>query len=151
MASRPENERRCAYLTYRDTFCGSKARVRNRKVIRSIVLKHWAQSGVTPDEQHLTKTISALKALLKDRVFELEKLARKEFPDLFAKSPADSHPIARLSKDDVKAKESAELDCKNRRDNPGCPDPPTSDSTLFASYMLQLKGTHYFTYRNSNR
>jgi hypothetical protein len=56
---------------YRDTFYGSKARVRDRKVIRSIVLKHWAQSVITPEEQHPTKIIFVLKALLEHRVFEL--------------------------------------------------------------------------------
>lgn len=91
-ASRPENERQCAYVMYRDTFYSSKARVRDRKVIRSIVLKHWAQSVITPEEQHPTKIIFVLKALLEDRVFELWKQARKEFLDLFAKLPPFSHP-----------------------------------------------------------
>jgi hypothetical protein len=51
MASQTERERQCVYLTYRDLFCGSKARVRNRKIIRSIILKHWGQSGNNVHEQ----------------------------------------------------------------------------------------------------
>jgi hypothetical protein len=51
MASQTERERQCVYSTYRDLFCGSKARVRNRKIIRSIILKHWGQSGNNVHEQ----------------------------------------------------------------------------------------------------
>ena len=117
MASRPERERQRVYLTYRDTFCGSKARVRDRKVIRSIVLKHWAQSGTSLDEQHLGTTITVLKALLKNRVFEFERQAREAFPDLFAKPPPFPHAIARSSNHNAKFKHSTNTDRKGCGDN----------------------------------
>lgn len=89
------------YLTYRDLFCGSKARVRNRKVIRSIVVKHLGQSGTVVHKQHLEKTIDILKTLLEDRLFEFERAARKIFPDLFAKSPRVPYTITSSSEQDA--------------------------------------------------
>jgi hypothetical protein len=67
--------------------------VRNRKVIRSIVLKHLGQSGNDVHEQHLERTINILKTLLKDGVFEFERTARRTFPDIFAKSPPVPHTV----------------------------------------------------------
>ncbi|KAH6613074.1 hypothetical protein C7974DRAFT_405121 [Boeremia exigua] len=126
MALQPSRADQYIYLTYRDTFCGSKARVRDRKVIRNIVLKHWAQSGTPPDEQHLDKTISVLKTLLKDRVFEFERRARKAFPDLFAKSPQSPHAVARSSINGVTSNESKNTDHRRCKDNITSLDPQVS-------------------------
>lgn len=103
MASRTEKERQFMYLTYRGLFCGSKARVRNREVIRSIVLKHLCQSGNDVHKQHLERTISILKTLLKDRVFEFERTARRTFPDLFAKTPPVPHTVTSSTEQDTMA------------------------------------------------
>jgi hypothetical protein len=103
MTSQTERERQCVYLTYRDLFCGSKARVRNRKIIRKIVLKHSSQSGNDVHEQHLGRTINILNTLLKDRVFEFERTARRTFPDLFAKSLPVPHTVTSSTEQDIMA------------------------------------------------
>lgn len=108
MTSQTERERQCVYLTYRDLFCGSKARVRNRKIIRSIVLKHLGQSGNGVHEQHLERTINILKTLLKDRVFEFERTARRFFPDLFAKSPPVPHTVTSSTEQNTMAERPTE-------------------------------------------
>lgn len=78
--------------------------MRNRKVIRSIVLKHLGQSGNDVHAQHLQRTIDILKSLLKGRVFEFERTARSTFPDLFAKSPPVSHTVTSLTEQNTMAK-----------------------------------------------
>jgi hypothetical protein len=82
--------------------------VRNRKIIRSIVLKHLGQSGNDVHEQHLERTINILEMLLKDRVLEFERTARRTFPDLFAKSPPVPHIVASSTEQNTMAERPTE-------------------------------------------
>lgn len=86
MKSKTKTERLSVFSTYRDVFKGDNARVRKRKAIRNIVLKHWSSRQNATNKSEINKVIPVLKALLADRVFESEELARREFPKLLLES-----------------------------------------------------------------
>jgi hypothetical protein len=124
------------YLTYCDLFCGSNARVRNRKVIHSIILKHWAQFGTIIHEHYLEKTVIVLKTLLKDHVFEFERTARKMFLDLLAKSLPVPPAITASSKHDAMAEGLTNTEHERHRDNLKSLAPHVSYSMFSATHIL---------------
>ena len=82
-------ERRRVYVTYRKLFSGRNALVRAKKTILKII--HTSPTFRPFAGQKLdSKTISILKSLHSDRVFELEEVAKKEFPELWSKTSPDS-------------------------------------------------------------
>ena len=92
MTSAVKVERRRVYVAYRKLFSGTNALVRKKKAILKIL-----QTSPTFKPfagQHLeSRTISILKSLLKDHVFELEEAAKREFPELWSKTSPDSKAL----------------------------------------------------------
>jgi hypothetical protein len=87
MDARAPADRRQVFLTYRELFTGKN--VRKKKVIRKILLKHLPDSKASASDAYINDTVSILKSLLEDRVFQSEEQANEHFPDLFKGSPSE--------------------------------------------------------------
>jgi hypothetical protein len=91
MTSQARAERQRVFLAYRKAFTGKNARTRNKKAIRRIVQDQDCSSLI---DIPIVDVVRILYILLRDRIFESEELASKEFPDLF-KSFQNDQPIKR--------------------------------------------------------
>jgi hypothetical protein len=85
-------ERQHAYLRYRKVFSGRSALVRTKKDILAAI---QAFSASEPSAVQLPKrkTISILRSLLEQQVFQLDEQARKEFPELWLKIPEGNEAL----------------------------------------------------------
>jgi hypothetical protein len=95
-------ERRCIFLAYRDVFIEKRARVRKKKVIRSLVLQHWSSTKSLVGGCGFDKVVHILRTLLIDGIFESEVQAGKEFPNLVFKSSQNDCWVERGEAPDTK-------------------------------------------------
>lgn len=81
-------ERQHVYLTYRELFSGKNAHVRTKKDIIGTI---QACSTTKPSTtiQPKRRTISILRSLLDNHVFDTEGQGRIEFPELWLNRPRD--------------------------------------------------------------
>jgi hypothetical protein len=95
MDARAPADRQHVFFTYRELFTGKN--VRKRKAIRKILLNHLPDLKESAGDAYINNTVSILKSLLEDRVFQSEDEASKHFPDLFTGPPSE-RPTGNISK-----------------------------------------------------
>jgi hypothetical protein len=95
MDARAPADRERVFLTYREHFTGKN--VRKKKAIRKILLKHIPDSKASAGDAYINNTVSILKSLIEDRVFQSEEEASKHFPDLPTRPPSE-RPTGNISK-----------------------------------------------------
>ncbi|KAF2259769.1 hypothetical protein CC78DRAFT_536819 [Lojkania enalia] len=61
MASQTRAERQSVFSAYRKVFAGKNARVRKKKAIRNIVLRHWSSRKITAGDSKIGKVVPILK------------------------------------------------------------------------------------------
>ncbi|KAF1346402.1 hypothetical protein EJ07DRAFT_22865, partial [Lizonia empirigonia] len=93
--ARAPADRRQVFLTYRELFTGKN--VRKKKAIRKILLNHLPNLKVSAGDAYINNTVSILKFLLENRVFQSEEEASKHFPDLFTGPPSE-RPTGNISR-----------------------------------------------------